>query len=350
MSNDFKTMDLSASVHTLSVNSKNNVGNILSNPIDYPNGFTYKVNPESISNTMNLSAVNFNTEILRLVSDYGMIEPRVTRMDFCWNFYNIDYADLYRNFALLDLMFCRALNKKNIDLFITFNPLSGKLKTVCVKSHESEKEYYNKADKNPRLGISARFEFRLKRRAISIDETFDIRKLIFDVFEDFCRCITIENYKETTSMVTKLILHRANSAEFFAKKADKVNYIKNNAYMIFERAQLVNLCKELIYKPEGFSEKDSAVKAENKVRNMNIKEVTIKATLEDNRKEEMFTRFNCISFKETKSLVNMLFKAMLGYLKDSYKNASKTEIRDLYERVKPFVNYQEVKKIINSAD
>ena len=347
MKNDFNNISPKALTHTFNTRYKNNIGNIFSAQKVCEYGFSQIVTPEEITKTMNLSAMNFNSDILKLITDFGMEDPIITRIDFRWDFFDIDYAQLYRNFLLLDIMFYAVSRKKKKNFFLTFDPISGKIKTVCIKSHDSEAEYYNKKVKNPNLGIAARFEYRLKNRRISIDEEFDVKNLIFEVFEDFKKCVTKENYVAAINLATESILYGANKSEKFTQKSDKTSFLKKCSYLIFSYNQLVHLCKKLFYELEGYEDEIAEEKAKNKAKNMNIKKVTIRATLEDTREEEMTTSFNYISFAETKALVNMLFKAILGYLKGCYKDASKAEIRDLYERVKPFVNYREVKEIIN---
>lgn len=96
-----------------------------------------------------------------LMQEQELINPVITRIDFRFDEYDLEYTQLYKLAKFLTLLIADYYSISNI--FESKDPIKIILETIRAQSDNFEIEFYNKAEQAPKYNIKSRLELRAKK-------------------------------------------------------------------------------------------------------------------------------------------------------------------------------------------
>ena len=122
--------------------------------------YLYRFSPSLVDDIDVYSLTGCVSAIEIMLEETELENPRITRIDFCFDDYEHDYRDLYK---LNQLFFCLMINKYGIKNDYLSNGLQSPLeKTIRIQKSWMEGEFYNKKAEEPKGDILCRLELRSK--------------------------------------------------------------------------------------------------------------------------------------------------------------------------------------------
>lgn len=218
--------------------------------IDQLPKYKYRFNPDKTAiDTSTLDG--YKIALAYMLECTAVNAPVKTRLDFRFDLYTGNYADVFKLNKLLLLLLAEKYDIKN--RYQCIDMLTGELKTLCIKNQYIEAEAYNKAIQEPESGIACRLELRSKKLYDDEDEDGKELRELEKWYVRIADATTAVNYNKLIDGINKHLLERYS--ELKAKKAiaTAAEFVTKYADFIFSTRQLVDL-----YKRMGFKNPNSA--------------------------------------------------------------------------------------------
>lgn len=181
-----------------------------------------------------------------IIETAAIVDPVKTRLDFRFDLYTGNYADVFKLNKLLLLLIAEKYNISNryqcIDMY------TGELKTLCIKNQYIEAEAYNKAIQEPQSGVNCRLELRSKKL---YDEDSEGDKELRELNKWYVRLAdstTAINFDSLVKGLNDCLMQRYAEGKAKRAFATAAEFVTKYADFIFSTKQLVDLYKRMGYK------------------------------------------------------------------------------------------------------
>lgn len=336
-------------VHTINVNSETECKpsattgkELVRSCIKRGGRHTYKIDAEKISEEINRSSLCFDSNIQRLITEYGMSDLLLKRIDFRYDFCNIKYETIFKPMYMLCAMFSVFYATGNDDIFSSKQPIKRFRKSICYKNYKLEFEYYNKKDENSKLGISGRAEIRYKQCREEINDNFSVLGFVKEIITNFYEVVTKENYDLTIAELTKGIIDDAKDNKLFASKSDAMAFVRSCSMSIFNSQQLSTILHKIVFN----GDETYKAQATKMAYNMSSKKRSKKFAGSSIEESTEYKDFDFLMFEDIKNTAATLIMYVLSYIAGSYSAISKGEQNELYNLSSKFFDKKTFDKII----
>lgn len=181
-------------------------------------------NPLDSDNPARLEITTYTehkTALAYFMQEQELINPVITRIDYRFDEYDLEYTRLYKLAKFLTLLIADFYSIDNI--FESKDPIKIILETIRAQNDKFEMEFYNKAEQAPKYNVKCRLELRAKKLYSSDDGKIQIElakwiERLYTVIDK--KCIVENDNGEKMTEIQRL-LTRINTGLLKQYAADK---------------------------------------------------------------------------------------------------------------------------------
>lgn len=221
-------------------------------------GAKYKVNPDKANDNRCIYHYGlYSLTAEKMFAEMNIEQPRVTRIDFRFDRFDIPYVKLAKLNSALILMVARQYKCKNI--YSAHDPLTLDELAVRMQTQYIEMEYYNKRKQEPKGQVESRLELRSKKLNGNDNE----QEVLSKWFDRFDKAVTKDNYRLLQEYLNYSLIQKY-------EKEKAVNpYLQTNEFL-FKYQDSIYTIKQLesFYNVLGYRKPKVSATAYKKRRNL----------------------------------------------------------------------------------